>query len=64
MGEVYPHMQGSLPARQVVMAAGLPFHRNACNVNQNCASGMRALDIAINHIQLGKTEIGLVVGVE
>lgn len=64
MGEVYPHMQGSLPARQVAMAAGLPFRSNACNVNQNCASGMRALDIAINHIQLGKTEIGLVVGVE
>ncbi len=64
MGEVFPHMQGSLPARQVAMAAGLPFRSNACNVNQNCASGMRALDIAINHIQLGKTEIGLVVGVE
>ncbi|MDD2372765.1 MAG: thiolase family protein [Syntrophomonadaceae bacterium] len=64
MGEVYPHMQGSLPARQVGMAVGLPVRSNACNVNQNCASGMRALDIAINHIQLGKTDIGLVVGVE
>lgn len=64
MGEVYPHMQGSLPARQVGIAAGLPVRSNACNVNQNCASGMRALDIAINHIQLGKTEVGLVVGVE
>ncbi|MDD2619737.1 MAG: thiolase family protein [Syntrophomonadaceae bacterium] len=64
MGEVYPHMQGSLPARQVAMAAGLPVRSNACNVNQNCASGMRALDIAINHIQLGKTDIALVVGVE
>ena len=64
MGEVYPHMQGSLPARQVGMAAGLPVRSNACNVNQNCASGMRALDIAINHIQLGKTDVGLVVGVE
>lgn len=64
MGEVYPHMQGSLPARQVGLAAGLPVTSNACNVNQNCASGMRALDIAINHIQLGKTESALVVGVE
>jgi len=64
MGEVYPHMQGSLPARQVAMAAGLPVRSNACNVNQNCASGMRALDIAINHIQLGKTDVALVVGVE
>jgi len=64
MGEVYPHMQGSLPARQVGMAAGLPVRSNACNVNQNCASGMRALEIAIHNIQLGKTEVGLVVGVE
>ncbi|MDD2510255.1 MAG: thiolase family protein [Syntrophomonas sp.] len=64
MGEVYPHMQGSLPARQVGIAAGLPVRSNACNVNQNCASGMRALDVALNHIQLGKTDVALVVGVE
>jgi len=41
MGQVYPHMQGSLPARQVGLAVGLPIRSNACNVNQNCASGMR-----------------------
>ncbi|MEN6463006.1 MAG: thiolase family protein [Syntrophomonas sp.] len=64
MGEVYPGMQGSMPCRQVGLAAGLPVTSNACNVNQNCASGMRALDIAINHIQLGKIETALVVGVE
>lgn len=64
MGEVYPHLQGSLPARQVAMALGLPVRSNACNVNQNCASGMRALDIAANHIMLGKTAIALIVGTE
>jgi len=64
MGQVYPHMQGSLPARQVAMAVGLPVRSNACNVNQNCASGMRALEIVANRIQLGKSDIGLVVGVE
>lgn len=64
MGEVYPHMQGSLPARQVAMAVGLPVRSNACNVNQNCASGMRALEIACNNIMLGKTESALVIGVE
>jgi acetyl-CoA C-acetyltransferase len=64
MGEVYPHMQGSLPARQVGLAVGLPVRSNACNVNQNCASGMRALDIACTNIMLGKTDIALVVGVE
>lgn len=64
MGEVYPHMQGSLPARQVAMELGLPFRSGACNVNQNCASGMRALEIACNNIMLGKTETALVVGTE
>ena len=64
MGEVFPHMQGSLPARQVGTALGLPVRSGACNVNQNCASGMRALEIACNNIMLGKTQIALVVGTE
>lgn len=64
MGECYPHMQGSLPARQVSMRIGLDDSSNAVTVNQNCASGMRALEIACSNIQLGKTEIGLVIGTE
>ena len=64
MGECYPGMQGSLPARQVSMRIGLPVESSAVTVNQNCASGMRALEIACSNIQLGKTEIGLVVGTE
>lgn len=64
LGQIYPHLQGSLPARQVAMAVGLPFRSNACNVNQNCASGMRALEIVCDHIALGKIDIGLVVGAE
>ncbi|MEN6327173.1 MAG: thiolase family protein [Syntrophomonas sp.] len=64
LGQIYPHLQGSLPARQVAMAVGLPFRSNACNVNQNCASGMRALEIVCDHITLGKIDIGLVVGAE
>ena len=63
MGECYTAMQGSLPARQVSMRIGLPIESSAVTVNQNCASGMRALEIACNNIQLGKTDIGLVVGV-
>ena len=64
MGECYTAMQGSLPARQVSMRIGLPIESSAVTVNQNCASVMRALEIACNNIQLGKTDIGLVVGVE
>ncbi len=64
MGQVYPHFQGSLPSRQVAMAVGLPVSSNACNINQNCASGMRALESAADHIMLGKTDIALVIGTE
>lgn len=64
MGQLYGGMQGSLPARQVSMRVGLPHHSSAVSVNQNCTSGMRALEIACHNIMLGQTEIGLVVGVE
>lgn len=64
MGQLYGAMQGSLPARQVAMRIGMAPKSIAVSVNQNCASGMRAMEIACNDIQLGKTDIGLVVGVE
>lgn len=64
MGQVYGAMQGSLPARQVSMRIGMDVRSNAVSVNQNCASGMRALEIVCDDIQLGKTDIGLVIGVE
>jgi len=64
LGQIYPHFQGSLPSRQVAMALGLPVRSNACNVNQNCASGMRALEIICDKIALGKIDIGLVIGAE
>jgi len=64
MGQVFPHMNGSLPARQVAMRIGLPPRSSAMNVNQNCASGMRALEIACHNIMLGKTDVALALGVE
>ncbi|HAO34274.1 MAG TPA: acetyl-CoA C-acetyltransferase [Candidatus Competibacteraceae bacterium] len=64
MGQLYTGMQGSLPARQVSMRVGLPHRSSAVSVNQNCTSGMRALEIACHNIMLGQTDIGLVVGVE
>ncbi|MDD5094215.1 MAG: thiolase family protein [Dehalococcoidia bacterium] len=64
MGQILTALQGSLPARQVAMRLGLPSRSGAVSVNQNCASGMRALEIAAHNIMLGKTEIALIVGVE
>ncbi len=64
MGQIYTAMQGSLPARQVGIRVGLPDRSSAVSVNQNCTSGMRALEIAAHNIMLGKTDIALIVGVE
>jgi len=64
MGQILTALQGSLPARQVGIRLGLPARSSAVSVNQNCASGMRALEIAAHNIMLGKTGIALVVAVE
>lgn len=64
MGQIFTALQGSLPARQVAMRLGMADRSGAVSVNQNCASGMRALEIAAHNIMLGKTEIALVVAVE
>ena len=55
VGQVFPHGCGSLPARQVSIRLGLPARSGAVNVNQNCTSAMRALEIACHNIMLGKT---------
>lgn len=64
MGMVFHHGNQSLPPRQVAMAIGMRQSSGACMVNQNCASGMRAVEIAAHNLMLGKTEIALVVGTE
>lgn len=64
MGQILTALQGSLPARQVGAALGLPHRSGAVSINQNCASGMRAMEIAAHNLMLGKTEVALVVAVE
>ncbi|MBM4311689.1 MAG: thiolase family protein [Deltaproteobacteria bacterium] len=55
---------GGNVARQVQGAIGIPWRAGALTVNQLCASGMRALEIAAANIMLGKTSVALVLGVE
>lgn len=64
MGMCLHHGNGSLPPRIVGMGVGLPIRSGACEVSQNCASGMRATEIACHNLMLGKTDISLVVGCE
>jgi acetyl-CoA C-acetyltransferase len=55
---------GNLPARILGMALGMTVESGATNVVQNCASGMRAIDVAAMKLALGQTQIALVVGAE
>ncbi|MEN6389491.1 MAG: thiolase family protein [Syntrophomonas sp.] len=55
---------GSLPPRIVAMQIGMAHRSAASMVSQNCASGMRALDIAAMKLMLGQNEIALVTGTE
>lgn len=64
MGMCLHHGNGSCPARIVAIESGLPDSSNAMMVNQNCASAMRAVEIAAHNLMLGKTEIAVVVGTE
>ncbi len=64
LGMCLHHGNGSLPPRQVAMALGMDIKSSASMVNQNCASGMRATEMATMSLMLGKTDIALVVGTE
>ncbi|MGS0763088.1 thiolase family protein [Syntrophomonas curvata] len=64
LGMCLHHGNGSLPPRQVAMALGLDISSSASQVSQNCASGMRATEMAAMSLMLGKTDIALVIGTE
>lgn len=58
------HGNGSCPPRIVAMEIGMDPKSSASMINQNCASAMRALEIAAMKLQLGKYDIALVTGTE
>ncbi len=64
LGMCLHHGNGSCPARIVAIESGLPDRSSAMMVNQNCASAMRAVEIAAHNLMLGKTDIAIVVGTE
>lgn len=63
-GVVYKAGQRGNPARQVQLACGIPEDTSACTVDQQCASGMRAFEIAYHQILLGNADTALAVGME
>jgi len=57
LGQVLTAGQGQNPARQAHINAGLPVESAAWGINQVCGSGLRAVALAAQHIQLGDADI-------
>ena len=57
LGQVLTGGQGQNPARQAHINAGLPKEGSAWGINQVCGSGLRAVALAAQHIQLGDADI-------
>ena len=64
MGQVLASGQGQNPARQAHINAGLPIKSAAWGINQVCGSGLRAVAIAAQHIQLEDASIVIAGGQE
>ena len=57
LGQVLTAAQGQNPARQAHINAGLAKESAAWSINQVCGSGLRAVALAEQHIQLGDASI-------
>ncbi len=57
LGQVLTGGQGQNPARQAHVNAGLPIEGAAWGINQVCGSGLRAVALGAQHIQLGDAAV-------
>jgi len=64
MGCVVQAGVGQAPARQAALKAGLPAEVSALTVNMVCGSGLRAVALAGQAVQLGDAEIVVAGGME
>ncbi|MEJ2656739.1 MAG: acetyl-CoA C-acetyltransferase [Desulfobacterales bacterium] len=64
MGNVVDAGQGQNVARQALIKAGIPKETPAFTVNKVCASGMKAVALAVQSIRSGEAEIVLAGGME
>ena len=64
MGNVLTAGEGQAPARQAAIFAGLPTSVECMTVNKVCGSGMKAIMLAAQAIQLGDADIVVAGGME
>ncbi len=64
MGSVLTAGQGQAPARQAAIKSGLPNTVQALTVNKVCSSGLKAVMLAANEIELGQAQAVIAGGME
>lgn len=64
MGQILTAGMGQNPARQASIAAGIPVDAPAWGMNQLCGSGLRAVALGAQQIQLGASSIVIAGGQE
>jgi hydroxymethylglutaryl-CoA reductase len=63
-GNVLQAGNGQNPARQIALNSGLSYDIPASTINEVCGSGLKAIALARQAIQLGEAEVVLAGGVE
>ncbi|MHC1724882.1 MAG: acetyl-CoA C-acetyltransferase [Syntrophobacteraceae bacterium] len=64
MGMVLPCGYGQNPAKQAAIQAGLPWEIEAITVNKVCGSGLKAVMLAAQAIQVGDADVIVAGGME
>jgi acetyl-CoA C-acetyltransferase len=64
MGNVIQAGLGQNPARQAALKGGIPFGVSAVTINKVCGSGLKAVMMAAQGIQLGDSEVVVAGGME
>ena len=64
MGNVLQANLGQAPCKQAAIFAGIPENTPCTTVNKVCASGMKAISLAVQSIKCGDSEIVIAGGME
>jgi acetyl-CoA C-acetyltransferase len=64
MGNVLSANLGQAPARQAAKFAGIPDEKDSTTINKVCSSGLKAVSIAAQQIQLGLEDLIIAGGME
>jgi acetyl-CoA C-acetyltransferase len=64
LGQILTAGAGQNPARQAAIAAGIPYEKTAYQINQLCGSGLRAVALGHQAIQLGDSAVVVAGGQE